>query len=106
MLNFVKPKLDALRGGHLRRDVAADTQASLVRLVDNRWHKFRLYRTVNFDLNVAQLRVVVDGGARFWLGGDEHLGRPLKRPSPINDAGNQNAGTDLFSIFNALAARQ
>ncbi len=69
MLDFVEAKFHALRCNHVGGDVAADAQAVFVRFVNNYGNEFGLDRAVHFDLDVAELDVIVDGRSGFSLGG-------------------------------------
>src|ERR1019366_10764364 len=47
---------------------------------------------------------IVDGGAGFLFGGDQDFGRTLIGAASVDDAGDDDAGADLFAVGDALAA--
>src|SRR6202162_1190982 len=57
MLDFIGTLIDELRGDHAVGNVAADAQSSRMSEFDNAGHQFRLERTVELDLDVAQIGI-------------------------------------------------
>ena len=84
--------------------MSADAHAILVGFVDDGGNELGLDGAVDFDLHVAEVLVVVDGGAGFGFGGDENFGWSVEGAGAVDDSGEDDAGADFFSVGDALAA--
>src|SRR3954464_6345085 len=66
--------------------MAAHAKSAGVRGVDDDWNQFRFERAIEFDLNVAEVGVALDGG--FGLGGvvGVEASRSLERAVAVDES--------------------
>ena len=81
----------------------AHAHAVGVRHLDNLGQKLRFERTIDFDLNVAELGVVIDCGFGFFFGIGKNFGGTLIRTAAVNESGHHHARADFGTSVETAA---
>jgi hypothetical protein len=83
---------------------ASHVESALVCIGGNDRHKLRYQRTVDFDLHVPKVCVVIDASeCLFWSSG-ENFDEPFEVPKAVNESGWNDARANLRSTVFAGAA--
>jgi hypothetical protein len=91
VLNFIGAILDELPGGHEGRHVTAHPHSAGMRAIGDDRDELGFDGGIYFHLDVAMVRVPVDGLDRFFGGIDTRFGGAGQLAGAVNKAGFENA---------------
>jgi len=72
--------------------VTADTQSTLVRLLNDDGHEFRFHGAVDLDLHIAEVSVIIDALPGFLGSRCENLDRAFEWPGAVDESGQTTRG--------------